>query len=119
VRFIIALCTKPPAPFVGDAGRSVGSEAGSLTAALKRCESRGDNTGFPSRALKPEVEVTFENLLLNAELPRNEPALVGDSERSLSGGGLIAGSASPDVPCDNPCSLNLPAADPGTDTSSS
>jgi hypothetical protein len=112
LRFILALNTKPPMPFVGDRGRSgdilpcVGDmrgprdvSAGSVVSAVDGrsvgganfCDSStgsGDCILVVSMSL-PEIEVVDEKRLLRAALSRTEARRdEGDLERVLSVGGL-------------------------------
>lgn len=138
-RFSIALCTKPPIPFVGEAGRSgeirpcardiviplpepIRSSASSEPAsegATSPCESGTEKTGFESLALSPDMDVASDILLLQAALPRTEPACDGELERALAGGGLVASSDSTVDSLDIPGSCLLPDNDPVSDALSS
>lgn len=112
LRFILALSTKPPTPFVGDKGRSgdilpcVGDMrgprdmlAGSVASAVEGRSVGGANfcdssTGRGDCILAvsvspPEIEVVDEKRLLRAALSRTEARRdEGELERVLSVGGL-------------------------------
>lgn len=138
-RFNIALCTNPPIPFVGDAGRSgeirpcardiviplpapIRSSASNESVsdgAASSCDSANGKTGFESLTLSPDMEVAFDILLLHAALPRTEPALEGELDRALSGGGLVASSDSTVDSLDMPGSCLRPEIEPVSDALSS
>jgi hypothetical protein len=119
LRLSMALCTKPPMPLVGEAGRSRSGEMrpcvgdmASARAALSPlsamglgsegganfCESSmgsGDRVLATDSVSPPDSDVLAEKRLLSMALPRAEPPRdPGEFERMLPGGGLlISGSA--------------------------
>lgn len=123
LRFMLALSTKPPMPFVGDADRSrsgdllpcVGDMNGPRVAPalsplspVVPCSDGGANfcdssVGMGDRvaaasASPPEMEVAVEKRLLMAVLARMEPPLdVGRLEGVLSVGGLASSGSLLDV----------------------
>jgi hypothetical protein len=133
LRLSMALCTKPPMPLVGDAGRSRSGDilpcAGDMArarAALsppsagEACSEGGANfwessMGSGERVLvtgsgsPPERDVLVEKRLLSMALPRAEPPREpGELERTLSGGGLLISGSAVDSR-DMPGSCLLPA----------
>lgn len=145
LRLSMALCTKPPMPLVGDAGRSRSGEIlpcvgdmASPRAALALsppsteepgsegganfCESstgRGDRVFAMDSASPPDIDVLVEKRLLNMALPRTEPPLEpGELERMLSGGGLLISGSTVDSR-DMPGSCLLPDIEPTSEALSS
>lgn len=144
LRFIMALCTNPPMPFVGDVGRSrsgdilpcvgdiaspriepVGSppsiEEPCSDGGANFCESRvgrGDFNFPVGSASPPERDVLEEKRLLHAALPRTEPICEGELDRTLSGGGLVASGSTVDSR-DMPGSCLLPELEPASEVLSS
>ena len=123
LRFMLALSTKPPMPFVGDTDRSrsgdilpcVGDICSPRVApalsplspvvpcsdgGANFCDSsvgRGDRVAAASVS-PPEIEVAAEKRLLMAVLPRIEPPLdVGRLEGVLSVGGLASSGSLLDI----------------------
>lgn len=145
LRLSMALCTKPPMPFVGEVERSrsgdilpcVGDMA-SPRAALassppstdEPCSEGGANfwesrTGRADRVFAaasvspPEMDVFVEKRLLSMALPRAEPPReAGELERALSGGGLLISGSIVDSR-DMPGSWRLPDTDPASEAPSS
>lgn len=145
LRFSMALCTKPPMPFVGDAGRSrsgdmrpcVGDMA-SARAALALSPPSTDEPGsdgganfWESRsgigervfaadsASPPDIDVFVEKRLFSMALPRTEPPRdPGELERMLSGGGLLISGSTVDSR-DMPGSCLLPDREPVSEALSS
>ena len=140
----MALCTKPPIPFVGDAGRSVrsgeilpcvGDMANPRAAPIASppsvdeasdgganfCVSstgKGDLAFAIGSASPPDTEVFVEKRLLSAVLLRTEPKCEGELERMLSGGGLAASGSAVDSR-DMPGSCRFPDTDPASEALSS
>lgn len=116
-RFIMALCTKPPIPFVGEAGRSLAELRRAceddivgvrpsvvLVCSVSALDAVSDTEvgGFEKsllRLLWSESEVVVDILLLQAPLSLPESSLVGSSEVTLSGAGLMSlvGSIEPSL----------------------
>jgi len=123
-RFIIALCTKPPMPLVGDAGRSLPAPIRAWDEDMVKVRPRPDWSPSVTEALSEtdaaclgisalcllcsEIDVVVENLLLQAPLPLVEPAFDSPSEVTLSAAGLVSRGSS-EVSRDMPGSPLLPA----------
>jgi len=145
LRFSIALCTKPPMPFVGEAGRSRSGEilpcVGDMAsprpeAALSPpsadgfCSGgganfwesrtgRGDLVFAIGSTSPPDIDVLVEKRLLSIALPRTEPPLEpGGLERMLPVGGLLTSGSTVDSR-DMPGSCRLPDIDPASEALSS
>lgn len=143
LRLSMALCTKPPMPLVGDAGRSRSGEirpcvgdmararaalsAASVEAACSEgganfCDSStgsGDLVLATASASPPDIEVLAEKRLLSMALPRADPPRdPGELERRLSGGGLLISGSTVDSR-DMPGSCLLPDAEPASEVVSS
>lgn len=141
LRLSMALCTKPPIPLVGDAGRSgeilpcVGDmararaalSAASVEAACSEgganfCDSSlgsGDLVFATDSVSPPDIELLAEKRLLSTALPRADPPRdPGELERKLSRGGLLISGSIVDSR-DIPGSCLLPDIEPASDAVSS
>jgi hypothetical protein len=145
LRLSMALCTKPPMPFVGDAERSRSGEilpwVGDMASARaarslsppsteEPCSEGGANfwessIGRGVRPLTaesespPDIEVLVEKRLLIMVLPRTEPPREpGELERTLSVGGLPI-SCSVAESRDMPGNCRRPDTDPVSEAASS
>jgi hypothetical protein len=142
LRLSMALCTKPPMPFVGDDGRSgdilpcVGDMASSRAplelsppSNAGLCSEGGANfwessTGsgdrpFAADSASPDIDVLAEKRLLMVALSRTEVGRdPGELDRMLPGGGLLISGSTVDSR-DMPGSCLLPDAEAASDAVSS
>lgn len=124
-RFSIALCTKPPSPFVGDGGRSIRSgdirpwEGDIANARLLGCRSppcddvESDDGGSnlwlcrvgngERNPLADESDAEVECLRSKLDLLRVDPSSEGEIERNPSAGGLVSFGSSALGPRERPC----------------